>query len=86
MFPSRNDWTIKLHAVVKFLFFVHYYPRKENVSVALPTEILASEGFFVNKQSRKLPSPQCYCCLKLREKKLMIVVLLHKYIVTKNFH
>ena len=40
------------------------------MSVALPTEILASEGFFVNKQSRKLPSPQYYCCLKVREKKV----------------
>ena len=63
---------------------------KENVSVALPSVILASEGFLVNKQWWKLPSPHYYYCFKekklLLKKKWMIVVLLHKYILTKTFH
>ena len=69
MFLSRNDWKIKLHVMVKFFFFF-ITTSKENVSVALPSVILASEGFLVNKQWWKLPSPHYYYCFK--EKKLLL--------------
>ena len=68
MFLSRNDWKIKLHVRVKFFFFIT--TSKESVYVALPSVILASEGFLVNKQWWKLPSPHYYYCFK--EKKASI--------------
>ena len=88
MFPSRNDWTIKLHAVVKFLFFLFittpekkmclllyqpkYWLRRAFLSISSPEVAFASILLLFEGKEKKVNDCGLVAQIIFRDEKLSL--------------